>query len=278
MNQLSRTERADIIAHLTEGCSIRTTARLTKTSRNTVTKLLLDVAEVCQRYSDERLRNLPCKRLQVDEAWAFCYAKQKNVPEDKRGIWGYGDVWTFAAICGETKLVASWLVGARDAGCATELMQDLAGRLRSRVQLTTDGHTMYLSAVESGFGGGVDYAMLQKLYSGGPTDADHRYSPAKCIGCERRKIQGDPDPKHVSTSYVERQNLTMRMSMRRFTRLTNAFSKKVENHAAAVAVHFFYYNFCRVHMTLKTTPCVAAGVCRRPWTIEEMVGLLDSKS
>ena len=277
MNQLSRSERAAIVRCLTQGNSLRATALITRNSRNTVTKLMLDLAEACQRYADEHLRGLTCKRLQVDEAWAFCYAKAKNVPADKRGMWGFGDVWTFAAICAETKLVPSWLVGARDAGCATELMQDLAGRLRNRVQLTTDGHLMYLTAVEAGFGGAVDYAMLQKIYSGGPTDAEHRYSPAKCIGCERRAIQGSPDPAHVSTSYVERQNLTMRMSMRRFTRLTNAFSKKVENHAAAVALHFFVYNFARPHMSLKgKTPAQAAGVESRRWTSEDVAALLEN--
>ncbi len=272
-NVLSTSDRAAVVAALVEGCSIRSTSRMTGVSRNTVTKLLLDLAAVCATYSDEHLVNLPCKRLQVDEIWEFCYAKAKNVPADKKGIFGYGDVWTFAAIDAETKLVPSWLVGSRDSGSATAVLQDLAGRLAGKIQLTTDGHKMYLSAVEDAFGGEVDYAMLNKIYAS--SQEEHRYSPAICTGCEKRAIQGDPDPKHVSTSYVERQNLTMRMSMRRFTRLTNAFSKKVENHAAACAVHFFHYNFARPHQTLKgKTPCQAAGVETRKWTVEDMIGLL----
>jgi len=273
-NVLSTSDRAAVVAALVEGCSIRSTSRMTGVARNTVTKLLLDLAAVCQTYADEHLVSLPCRRLQVDEIWEFCYAKAKNVPADKKGIFGYGDVWTFAAIDAETKLVPSWLVGSRDAGSATELMQDLQRRLASRVQLTTDGHRMYLSAVEDAFGGEIDYAMLNKIYAA-PRETETRYSPAECIGTEKRCIQGNPDPKHVSTSYVERQNLTMRMSMRRFTRLTNAFSKKVENHTAACAVHFFHYNFARPHMSLKgQTPCQAAGVEARRWTVEDMIGLL----
>lgn len=273
-NVLSTSDRAAVVAALVEGCSIRSTSRMTGVSRNTVTKLLLDLAAACARYSDEHLVNLPCKRLQVDEIWEFCYAKSKNVPAAKKGIFGYGDVWTFAAIDAETKLVPSWLVGSRDSGSATAVLQDLAGRLAGKIQLTTDGHKMYLSAVEDAFGGEVDYAMLNKIYAA-PRETETRYSPAECIGTEKRCIQGNPDPKHVSTSYVERQNLTMRMSMRRFTRLTNAFSKKVENHTAACAVHFFFYNYCRPHMTLKgRTPAMAAGVEARRWTVEDMIGLL----
>lgn len=205
------------------------------------------------------------------------------MPAEKRGEFGYGDVWTFTAIDAETKLVPCWLVGSRDAGCATEFMQDLAGRLVHRVQLTTDGHSMYLSAVEDAFGGGVDYAMLVKLYGSDP-EAEKRYSPAVCIGCKPAVIQGDPDPFAVSTSYVERSNLTMRMSMRRLTRLTNGFSKKVENLAAAVSLNFMHYNFARPHRSLRTekdnrvTPAMAAGIARRPWSIAEIVGVLDSKS
>jgi IS1 family transposase/lambda repressor-like predicted transcriptional regulator len=272
-NVLSTADRAAVVAALVEGCSIRSTSRMTGVSRNTVTKLLLDLAAVCQAYADEHLVNLPCKRLQVDEIWEFVYAKAKNVPQDKRGIFGYGDVWTFAAIDAESKLVPSWLVGSRDSGSATELMQDLARRLASRVQLTTDGHKMYLSAVEDAFGGEIDYAMLNKIYAS--TQEEHRYSPAECIGTEKRCISGNPEFKHVSTSYVERQNLTMRMSMRRFTRLTNAHSKKVENHVAACAVHFFFYNFARPNMSLNgLTPCQKAGVEARRWTIQDMIGLL----
>ncbi len=280
-NVLSTEKRSRIVSALVEGNSIRATARMVGVSKNTVQKLLLDLGAACSEYQDRMLRDLPCKRVQVDEIWSFVYAKAKNVPEDKRGEFGVGDVWTFTAICSDTKLVPCFLVGPRDGGSATEFLQDLEGRLSSRVQLTTDGHTMYLGAVEDSFGAGIDYAMLQKIYGVAP-EAETRYSPAECIGVKVEVIQGDPDPAHVSTSYAERQNLTMRMSMRRFTRLTNAFSKKLENHAAAIALHFAYYNFCRPHRSLRTerdnrvTPAMAAGVARRPMSIEELVGLLDS--
>jgi IS1 family transposase len=279
-NVLSTSDRAAVVAVLVEGNSIRATSRITGVARNTVTKLLLDLADACARYSDAHLRELPCRRLQVDEAWAFCYAKAKNVPVKHKGTFGYGDVWTFCAIDADTKLIASWLVGPRDGGAATELMQDLAARCAvERVQITTDGHSMYLPAVEEGFGGRAAYAMLVKVY-GTPQEAEKRYSPAECIGCLKQPIQGGPDPAHISTSYIERQNLTLRMGMRRFTRLTNAFSKKLENHVAAVALHFFHYNFCRPHMSLKgRTPAQAAGVETRRWTVAELVGLLgNSKS
>jgi IS1 family transposase/lambda repressor-like predicted transcriptional regulator len=280
-NVLSNSDRAAVVAALVEGNSIRATSRMTGVARNTVTKLLVDLAAVCDELSRERLVNLPCKRLQIDEIWEFCYAKAKNVPADKQGVFGFGDVWTFAAIDADTKLVPSWLVGSRDIGCATELMQDLVGRLSNRVQITTDGLKAYLSAVEEAFGGDVDYAMLQKIYAAAPTGPETRYSPAECTGCEKRVIVGNPDRRHVSMSYVERQNLTMRMSMRRFTRLTNGHSKKVENHIAAVAVHFCYYNFCRVHMSLGKgqdgkgrTPAMAAGVEARKLDIADLVALL----
>lgn len=279
-NVLSNSDRAAVVAALVEGNSIRATSRMTGVARNTVTKLLLDLAQVCAKVSDERLRNLPCKRLQIDEIWEFCYAKEKNVPADKKGIFGYGDVWTFVAIDADTKLVPSWLVGSRDAGSATELMQDLASRLAGRVQITTDGLKAYIAAVEDAFGGEVDYAQLVKIYGASP-DGEHRYSPAECIGAEKHSVVGCPNPWHVSTSYVERQNLTMRMSMRRFTRLTNGHSKKVENHAAAIAVHFAHYNFCRVHMSLGKgedgrgrTPAMAAGVESRKWEIADLISLL----
>jgi IS1 family transposase len=280
-NVLSNADRTTVVAALVEGNSIRATSRMTGVARNTVTKLLLDLAAVCADYSNERLVNLPCKRLQVDEIWEFCYAKAKNVPPAKKGVFGYGDVWTFVAIDADTKLVPSWLVGSRDVGSATELMQDLVSRLSGRVQLTTDGLKAYLSAVEDAFGGDVDYGMLHKIYAAPPNGPETRYSPAECTGCEKRVIVGDPDKKHVSTSYVERQNLTMRMSMRRFTRLTNGHSKKVENHAAAIAVHFTYYNFCRVHMSLGKgqdgkgrTPAMAAGVEERKLEIADLIALL----
>ena len=278
-NVLSTAKRAAVVSALVEGNSIRATVRMTGVAKNTVVKLLVELGDACQSYADEHLRNLPCKRLQVDEIWAFCYAKAKNVPAEKKGKFGYGDVWTFCAIDADTKLVPSWLVGSRDVGCATELMQDLAGRLANRVQVTTDGLKAYVSAVEEAFGGDVDFAQLHKIYASVPNGPETRYSPAECKGCEKRVVTGSPDRKHVSTSYVERQNLTMRMSIRRFTRLTNGFSKKVENHTAHVAIHFFHYNFCRQHMSLKArTPAQAAGVDARRWSTEDMVRLLpDSK-
>ena len=280
-NVLSTADRTAVIAALVEGNSIRSTSRMTGVARNTVTKLLVDLAQVCAEYSDAHLVNLPCKRLQVDEIWEFVYAKSKNVPEDKKGIFGFGDVWTFVAIDAETKLVPSWLVGSRDIGSATELMQDLVGRLSGRVQLTTDGLKAYVSAVEDAFGGDVDFAQLHKIYAAAPNGPETRYSPAECTGCEKRVVTGNPEKKHVSTSFVERQNLTMRMSMRRFTRLTNGHSKKVENHAAAVAVHFAHYNFCRAHMSLGkgVTPAMAAGVEARKWEIADLIALLpDSET
>lgn len=274
-NILKAEKRAAVISALVEGNSVNATVRMTGVAKNTILKLLVELGAVCAAYQDEHLRDLPCKRVQVDEIWAFCYAKEKNVPAEKKGVFGFGDVWTFTAIDAETKLVPSFLVGLRDGGTATEFCQDLASRMAGRVQLTSDGHKMYLQAVEEAFGGDVDYAMLQKIYGGGPTDAEHRYSPAVCIGSEKRAIQGTPNPHHVSTSYVERQNLTMRMSMRRFTRLTNAFSKKVENLIASVALHYMYYNFCRPHMSLDgRTPAMAAGVETRRWTVQDVIRLL----
>lgn len=275
-NVLSRSDRTAVVAALVEGNSIRSTSRMTGVARNTVSKLLLELAAVCSRYQNEALRDLPCKRFEIDEIWSFVYAKQKNVPEDRKGEFGCGDVWTFAAICADTKLVPSWLVASRDAESATELMQDLASRCdQERIQITTDGHSMYLSAVEEGFGGRADYAMLVKIY-GAPQETEKRYSPAECIGCKKERIQGSPDMERVSTSYIERQNLTMRMSMRRFTRLTNAFSKSVQHHAAAVALHFMHYNFCRPHLSLKgKTPAQAAGVTTRRWAVEDLIRLLE---
>jgi IS1 family transposase len=273
MNKLTTAKRAAVVAALVEGCSIRATVRLTGVAKNTVAKLLVDLGAACTRYQDEVLRNLPCKRLQCDEIWSFVGGKDKNLSQEKLEQ-GLGSVWTWTAICADTKLCVSWLVGSRDAGSAYTFMMDVASRLRSRVQLTTDAYRPYLSAVEDAFGADIDYATLQKLYGSDP-EAEKRYSPAKCIGVNSEIIQGDPNPKHISTSYVERQNLTMRMSMRRFTRLTNAFSKKLENHAAAVALYFMYYNFGRIHQTLRVTPAMEAGVTYHVWTIEEIVALLD---
>ncbi len=276
MNKLSVDRQAQVIKVLCEGNSIRSTARITNTAINTVVNLLKKVGATCAEYQDRALRDLPCKTIQCDEIWSFCYAKQKNVPENKQGRFGYGDVWTWTAIDADTKLVASWLVGPRDAGYAFRFMKDLQSRLANRVQLTTDGHKVYLWAVEDTFGVDIDYAMLIKLY-GKEVDSETRYSPAKCNGTNSRVITGHPDVSKISTSYAERQNLTMRMSMRRFTRLTNAFSKKLENHMLAIALYFMYYNFVRPHKTLAspypTTPAMAAGITDRIWTIEDIVTL-----
>ena len=273
MNRLSKERRAQILACLVEGNSIRSTVRITGAAKNTVSKLLKDVGWACAEFQDSALRNLPCKRLQVDEIWSFCYAKKKNVPPEHQGKLGYGDVWTWVALCAETKLAPCWLVGQRDAGWAREFLSDLSDRLTSRVQLTSDGHMAYLEAVDHAFGQEVDYAQLRKLYGPDP-QAERRYSPPVCVASRPRPRVGDPDPKHVSRSYVERQNLTMRMGMRRFTRLTNAFSKKIDNLRHAVSLHFMHYNFCRIHQTLRVTPAMAAGVSDHLWEIDDIVGLL----
>lgn len=273
MNRLPLHKRAQIIGLLAEGSSLRATSRLADVSIHTVTKLLVDVGSACAAYQDETLRNLSCRRIQCDEIWAFVYAKQKNVTESiAQQHADAGDVWTWTAIDADSTLVPSWLVGSRDASTAYAFVSDLASRLRHRVQLTTDGHRPYLSAVEDAFGMDVDYAVLQKLYCA-DGDNEKRYSPAKCIGVDLKIVQGDPDPKYISTSYVERQNLTMRMHMRRFTRLTNAFSKKVENHAHAVALHFMHHNFAKIHKTLRVTPAIEAGVADHVWTFEEIARL-----
>lgn len=275
MNRLSVAERAQIIAALVEGSSIRATCRMTGAAKGTVTRLLVEVGRACAAYQDEHLRGLQCWRLECDEIWAFCHSKAKNVPPEHRGEFGYGDVWTWVAIDAETKLVPSWLVGQRSAVDARYFVDDLASRLSRRVQLTTDGLRLYVDAIEIAFGADIDYAQLVKLYGPDP-QGEKRYSPAECTGIKIKPVQGDPDPAHISTSYVERQNLTMRMGMRRFTRLTNAFSKKVENLACAVALHFMYYNFARKHLTLKTTPAMAAGVADHLWSVREIVALADA--
>ena len=274
MNRLSTAKRVAVVASLCEGNSIRATVRMTGVAKNTIVKLLVELGAACTRYQDATLRNLPCQRLQCDEIWAFVGAKDRNIPEEKLGVFGRGSVWTWTCIDADTKLVPSWLVSTRDASAAYEFINDVASRLRGRVQLTTDGHRPYLVAVEDVFGTDIDYATLTKIYGNDPGD-EKRYSPAKCLGVKCDVVTGDPDPDYISTSYVERQNLTMRMSMRRFTRLTNAFSKKVENHAAAVALYFMYYNFARVHQTLRVTPAMEAGVAAHVWSIAEIVGLLD---
>jgi IS1 family transposase len=255
---------------------MRATARIARVARNTIDKLLVELGAVCSKFQDTTLRNLGTKRVQVDECWAFVYAKQKQVTPEMAEERYAGDAWTWAAIDADTKLVPCWTVGRRDPETATAFVSDLAGRLTDRVQLTSDGLRTYLTAVTSAFGESIDYAMLVKVYGNDP-EAEKRYSPAVCTACRKDAIIADPDPEHISTSYIERQSLTMRMGIRGFTRLTNAFSKKVENHAAAVSLHMMYYNFARVHQTLKTTPAVAAGVAGRVWSIEEIIALMDSK-
>lgn len=276
MNRLSKEQQTKIVAALVEGNSLRATARMCDVAFNTVLKLLPAIGRVCLEYQDKVLRNLNCKRIQCDEIWSFCYAKDKNVPSDKRSTFGFGDVWTWVAIDASTKLVPTFMVGNRSAHVAHRFMDDLASRLASRVQLTTDGHRAYLEAVEGAFGKDIDYAMLVKLY-GNDRETEARYSPAECIGCRAIKIAGRPDPNDISTSHVERQNLTMRMCMRRFTRLTNGFSKKIDNHFWALALHYMHYNFCRIHKSLRVTPAMEAGVSDHVWSIEEIIGLLKSQ-
>jgi IS1 family transposase len=276
MNRLDKARSAQVVRCLIEGCSIQATVRMTGVSKNTIVKLLVDLADACVGYHDAHVRNLKVRRLQCDEIWNFVGAKAKNVTLEQKAE-GWGDTWTWTAIDADTKLCVSYLVGGRDASWAKEFMDDCASRISGRVQITTDGHRAYLEAVEGAFGGDADFAVLQKIY-GASMEPERQYSPARCIGCDMKVVSGNPDPKHVSTSYVERQNLTMRMSMRRFTRLTNAFSKKVENHCAAVALYFMYYNFCRIHQTLRVTPAMEAGLTDHVWTLEELTGLMDMKT
>ena len=273
MNKLDKLRRIQVIRYLVEGMSIRATVRITGVAKNTGAKLLVDLGMACAQYQDEHLRNLPCRRVQCDEIWSFVGAKQKNVSEEQMTE-GWSDVWTWTAIDADTKLVPCWMVGQRGLATAKDFIGDLASRLSNRVQLTVDGHRPYLQAVEETFGADIDFAQLIKVY-GVSGEAQTRY-PGQCIGIECNTVTGSPDPKHISTSFVERQNLTMRMSMRRFTRLTNAFSKKLENHMAAIALHFMYYNFARVHQTLRISPAMAAGVTSKLWDIEDIVSLLDS--
>lgn len=275
MNKLPLAKRTQILAMLCEGSSMRSISRIADVSINTVAKLLVEAGEACLAIHDETVRNVKASRIQCDEIWSFCHAKQKNVATAKAAPEGAGDVWTWTAIDADTKLIVSYFVGGRGSDSAIELMDDLRDRLTNRVQLTTDGHKAYLEAVEGAFGADVDYAQLVKLY--GPTiTAPGRYSPAECIGAKKVRVEGKPDIAHVSTSYVERQNLTMRMSMRRFTRLTNGFSKKLENHVHALALYFAFYNFCRIHKTLKVTPAMAAGITDRLWSLEDVVAKIDA--
>jgi IS1 family transposase len=278
MNDLSKEKRVQVIAALVEGNSVNSTSRMTGVCKQAILGLLEDLGCACAEYHNRNVRNVKSKRVEVDEIWQFCYAKEKNVPADKKGIFGYGDVWTTTGIDADTKLIISYLVARRDAKAAKMFMEDLEDRISNRIQITTDGHKVYINAVENAFGSEVDYAMLIKIY-GAPLqeDSSTRYSPATCIDCQTAVINGDPDPDKICTSYVERQNLTMRMSMRRFTRLTNGFSKKVENHGHAVALHFMYYNFCRIHKTLRVTPAMEAGLSDHVWTIAELCGLLKPK-
>lgn len=274
MNRMPLSERAKILGFLVEGMSLRAASRLADCSINTVTKLLVDVGTACAAFQDSALRNLPCKRIQCDEIWSFVGAKQKNVPAEREGEFGVGDVWMWTAICTDTKIIASWMVGDRDAVAANAFIADLASRLSNRIQLTTDGHRVYVDAVERAFGADIDYAMLVKVYGEGPALPERKYGPSEHIGTKTVRIEGTQDPANISTSYVERQNLTMRMSMRRFTRLTNAFSKKVDNHMAAVALHFMHYNFARIHKSLRVTPAMQAGVSAHVWSLKEITALV----
>jgi IS1 family transposase len=274
MNKLPLEKRVQILHMLVEGSSMRSISPVIGVSINTVTKLLVDAGTACAAYHDAHVRNVQAKRVQCDEIWSYAYAKAKNVPIAKAAPEGAGDVWTWTALDSDSKLIVSWLVGGRDAEYANAFMDDVAQRLANRVQLTSDGHYAYLDAVERAFGSDIDFATLIKMYGQSP-EAQKRYSPPQCVGTRKEKWSGNPDPKHISTSYVERQNLTMRMSMRRFTRLTNAFSKKVENHCHALALYFIYYNFVRIHKSLKVAPAMAARISDRLWELEDIVALID---
>lgn len=281
MNILNHDKKVQVLSSLVEGVSLRSVARMTGVSRTTIHRLLENVGQTCLEYQDIFLRDLPCKNVQVDEIWSFTYAKEKNVPEEFKGMFGFGDTWTWTSLDADTKLVPSWHIGSRNANDASIFLKDLKKRLSDRIQLTTDGHKVYIKAVEEAFGSEVDYAMLIKLYGQTP-EGEKRYSPADCIATEKNVVQGNPDKTKISTSYVERQNLTRRMNMRRFTRLTNAFSKKVKNLEYAVALHFFHYNFIRPHKTLNKernlgiTPAMASGVTNRAWTLSDVVALTES--
>lgn len=274
MNKLSTEERTRVVAALVEGNSMRAVSRMTGVARNTINSLLVDLGKACSEFQDKAMRNLLCKRIQCDEIWSFVGAKEKNTKAEKKAE-GWGDVWTWVALDADTKLVPCWFVGTRDAGAAYHFIHDLADRLANRVQLTTDGHKAYLSAVEDAFGADIDYAMLIKIYGAAPDGPEVRYSPAQCMGAKKAMQTGRPDWKHISTSFVERQNLTMRMSMKRFARLSNGFSKKVENHEHMLALHYMYYNFARIHQSLRVTPAMEAGIADHVWTIDEIIALID---
>ena len=280
MNKMPLKTRALILNMLCEGQSMRATARLTDVSFNTVAKILVDAGKVCANLHDELVQDVTASRIQCDEVWSFTYAKQKNVGKAKAAPVQAGDTWTWTALDSDSKLIVSWLVGGRDGEYAISFMDDLRSRLANRVQLTTDGHKAYLEAIEGAFGGDVDYAQLIKIY-GEPTGQkghERKYSPSECTGTRKRRVEGNPDYRHVSTSHVERQNLTMRMHMRRFTRLTNAFSKKFENHMHMVALYTMFYNFCRIHKTLRVTPAMEAGLSDRVWGIEDILAIMDERA
>lgn len=274
MNKLPPEKRAQLLGMMAEGVSLRSITRLTGVSRTTTLKLLVDAGNAFSDYQDKALRNLPCKRVQVDELWSFVGMKARNVPKERRGEYGVGDVWTWTAIDADTKLMPSWFVGNRDAEHARAFLADLASRMAGRIQLTSDGFRAYPEAVRDTFLDEIDYAQLVKIYGESP-EAEKRYSPAECIGCESKRITGKPDPKHISTSFVERQNLNIRMGLRRFTRLTNAFSKKFENHVYGLAIYFMYYNFVRIHQTTRVTPAMAAGVTNKLWELSDMVRIVE---
>src|SRR6266478_2222689 len=276
MNKLSTQKRVQIVAALVEGNSVNAVSRMIGVSNNTVLKLLADLGEACAAYQDKVFRNLKCQRIECDEIWSFVHAKERHLSQELKGVFGYGDVYTWVAIDADTKLVPCWNVGRRDAESGLAFIKDLSERLANRVQLSTDGFKVYLTAIEEAFGADIDYAMIVKVYAHPQDEHQTRYSPAECIGCEKEFITGSPDPNLVSNSYIERQNLTMRMSMRRFTRLTNGFSKKVENHMASVALYMMYYNYGRKHTTLGTTPAVKAGITDHIWSVEEIIGLLEA--
>jgi IS1 family transposase len=276
MNRLSPERRAQMLGMMVEGDSIRAIVRMTGASKNTIVKLLEDAGEAFSAYQARVFHDLPCKRLQLDEIWAFCYAKQRNVPFAKNAPEDAGDIWTWVALDTETKLIPSWRVGDRGGATAIEFVCDLSKRLANRVRITSDGHRAYLEAVEAGFGADVDYAQLIKLYGEVPHPPG-RYSPAPIQGTKTFYCTGNSEPRHISTSYVERQNLTMRMSMKRFARLSNGFSKKAENHAHSVAIHFMHYNFVRIHQSLRVTPAMAAGVTTKLWSLTDMVRVIEER-
>ena len=278
MNKLDLATRCQILSMLCEGSSMRSISRITGVSINTVTKLLVDAGEACAAYHYANVRGVKAKRVQADEIWSFCYAKEKNVASAKAAVVDAGDVWTWTAIDADSKLMISYMVGGRDAEVAAFFMDDVADRLDGRVQLTTDGNRTYLDAVAGAFGNDIDYAMLVKLYGASPESAKGRYSPAECVGIQKTRITGNPDKAAVSTSYVERANLTMRMGMRRFTRLTNAFSKKIDNHVYALSLYFVFYNFCRIHKTLRVTPAMQAGISDTVRDMEWVVSLIDARA